>query len=113
MNFLFKYIKGFRGKLRHYPILISIDKPSNTRIPKGGTFGGAPTSTSLSLEAQLASLLIKRRARAKALINLTREALLRALQHAYARRLYMGHVKIGTGELVNLILELELPAPKW
>ena len=58
-------------------------------------------------------MLIKRRARAKALINLTREALLRALEHAYARRLYMGHVKIGTGELVNLILELELPTPKW
>ncbi len=74
---------------------------------------GGMTGTSPSVEALLASVLIKRRARAKELRRLPRAALLRALELAYARRLYLDHVKISTGELVNLILELELPVPKW
>jgi hypothetical protein len=70
------------------------------------------TATSLSFEAQLAHTFALRRARAKELRQLTREELLRALERAYALRLYMDHVKIGTGDLLNLVLELELPAPR-
>jgi hypothetical protein len=43
--------------------------------------------------------------------QLTREELLRCLDRAYARRLQHEILQIGTGELLNLVLELEFPAP--
>jgi hypothetical protein len=85
----------------------------STTSDVGALTGDGPTSTSLSLEAQPRHVLTLRRARAKELCQLTREELLRALEHAYTRRLYMDYIEIGTGELLNLIPELELPAPKW
>ena len=70
------------------------------------------TGTSLSFEARLAHILALRRSRAKELRQLTREALLRYLERAYARRLQTEVMQISTGELLNLVLELEFPAPR-
>jgi hypothetical protein len=74
---------------------------------------GGMTGTSPNLEAHLSHVLTRRRARAKVLRQLTREELPWALELAYGWRLYLDHVQISTGELVHLILELELPVPKW
>jgi hypothetical protein len=79
----------------------------STTIDMSGIAGTSP-----SLEAQPASVLAKRRARAKALATLERAELLRALERAYARRLAPEAMQIGTGQLLNLVLELEFPAPR-
>jgi hypothetical protein len=72
-----------------------------------------PTGTSPSVDAHLMHLMTRRRARARELAPLDHAALFRCLERAYARRLSPKVLKLGTGELLHLILELELPVPTW